>query len=96
MIEFNAVNSHAIISFVATGHVLFMTTDGREAVTCIDVGAQAHAATPSPDDSLVLAADQNGKKLHRIDTDADGDGTPYEDADDISIDTAATSTLRHV
>ena len=93
MIEFNQSRSHAIISFVATGHVLFMTADGREPVTCIDVGAQAHAAFPSPDESYVLAADQNGKKLHRINTDADGDGTPYEDAEDITFDAAATLDL---
>ena len=93
MIEFNESRSHAIISFVATGHVLFMTADTREPVICIDAGTQAHAAMPSPDETHVLVADQNGKKLHRIDTDADGDGTPYENADDISLGAAATLDL---
>ena len=93
MIEFNESGSHAIIAFVATGHVLFMTANDRQQVTCIDVGTQAHAAMPSPDDTHVLAADQNGKKLHRINTDADGDGTPYENANDIAFDAAATLDL---
>ena len=35
----------------------------------IDVGVQAHAAFPAPDDSYVIVANQNGKMLHRIWTD---------------------------
>lgn len=85
MMFFNEEHSHAIISFVATGHVLFMKAKRRKPVAIIDVGVQAHAAVPSPDDTFVIVADQNGKKLHRILTD-------YE-TDTFTLDTAATLDL---
>ena len=66
---FNSTYSHAVIAFVATGHVLFMDAATRTPVECIDVGAQAHAAFPSMDDSYAVVANQNGKLLQRISTD---------------------------
>jgi DNA-binding beta-propeller fold protein YncE len=66
---FNATQSHVVLAFVATGHVLFMEAATRTPVECIDVGAQAHAAFPSMDDSYVVVANQNGKLLQRISTD---------------------------
>jgi len=68
MLMFNASNTHAILAFVATGHVLFMDAATRAPISCIDVGAQAHAAFPSPDQSYVVVANQNGKLLQRIST----------------------------
>jgi DNA-binding beta-propeller fold protein YncE len=69
MLMFNPLQSHGIVAFVATGHVLFMDAVTREPVACIDVGAQAHAAFPSPDENYVVVANQNGKLLQRITTD---------------------------
>jgi hypothetical protein len=69
MLMFNESGTHAIISFVATGHVLFMDATSRSPLECIDVGLQAHAAFPSPDESYVVVANQNGKLLQRITTD---------------------------
>ncbi|MDQ3680604.1 MAG: hypothetical protein M3378_08705 [Actinomycetota bacterium] len=69
MLLFNASYTHAIISYVATGHVLFLDAVTRAPVGCVDVGAQAHAAVPSPDDRYVVVANQNGKLLQRINTD---------------------------
>jgi hypothetical protein len=69
MFFFNSTHSHAIISFVASGHVLFMDTATRNPLAVIDVGVQAHAAIPAPDDNYVIVANQNGKLLHRIWTD---------------------------
>jgi DNA-binding beta-propeller fold protein YncE len=66
---FNSTQSHVVLAFVATGHVLFMDAATRAPVECIDVGAQAHAAFPSMDDSYVVVANQNGKLLQRISTD---------------------------
>src|SRR5688572_22511426 len=43
MTMFNTQHTHAIIAFVATGHVLFMDGITREPVACIDAGVQAHA-----------------------------------------------------
>ena len=58
-----------VVAFVASGHVLFLDADERTPLACIDVGLQAHAAVPSPDESYVVVANQNGKLLQRISTD---------------------------
>ena len=62
MLLFSPRHSHAVLSFVASGHVVFFDARSRAPVACIDVGAQAHAAVPSPDGSYVIVADQNGKQ----------------------------------
>lgn len=69
MLELDPAMSHAVLTFVATGHVLFMDAATRQPVECIDVGEQAHAAIPSPDGAYVVVANQNGKLLQRISTD---------------------------
>ena len=75
MLAFNAAGTHAVISFVASGHVLFLNALTREPLECIRTtpgagGArQVHFAIPSPDQTYVVAANQNGKLLERIDTD---------------------------
>jgi DNA-binding beta-propeller fold protein YncE len=68
MTMFNTSHTHAIVAFVATGHVLFMDGMTRQPVACIDVGAQAHAAMPTADENYVVVANQNGKLLQRINT----------------------------
>jgi DNA-binding beta-propeller fold protein YncE len=79
MIAMNASQTHAIISFVATGHVLIMDAPTRAPIDCVraSVGAggarQVHFANPSPDESYIVVANQNGKLLERIDTDYAGD-----------------------
>ena len=79
MLLFNSSHSHAILSFVASGHVVIFEAASRTPVACIRMspgainpatGApfiQAHAAFPAPDDSYILVANQNGKLLERID-----------------------------
>ncbi|MCC6620493.1 MAG: hypothetical protein IT385_04520 [Deltaproteobacteria bacterium] len=75
MLLFNSTHSHAIVSFVFTGHVAIIEASSREAVACFrtEAGAggarQAHAAFPTPDDQYIVVANQNGKKLERIRTD---------------------------
>ena len=72
MMAINASQTHAIISFVASGHVLFLDAGTRLPVACFrmspgDTGArQAHMATPSPDETYVTVANQNGKLFERI------------------------------
>jgi hypothetical protein len=74
MIAVNASQTHAIISFVASGHVLIMDARNRTPIECIrtSVGAggarQVHFAIPSPDESYIAVANQNGKLFERIDT----------------------------
>jgi hypothetical protein len=75
MIAMNTSQTHAIISFVATGHVLIMDARTRAPIACIrtSVGAggarQVHFAIPAPDESYIAVANQNGKLFERIDTD---------------------------
>lgn len=85
MLMFAAAGSRAVLAFVATGHVVIYDAATRVPIECIDVGAQAHAAFPSPDDSYVVIANQNGKLLQRITTD-------YA-TDTYALDTAATLNL---
>lgn len=65
-ITFNASGTHAVISFVATGHVLIIEAASRTPVFVVDAGSQAHAAVPSPDETYILVANQNGRLLQRI------------------------------
>jgi DNA-binding beta-propeller fold protein YncE len=75
MLAINARQSHAIVSFVASGHVLILNAHTRTPVDCIrtSVGAggarQVHFAIPSPDETYIAVANQNGKLFERIDTD---------------------------
>jgi hypothetical protein len=72
MMAMNPAQTHAVISFVATGHVLFLDAATRRPVACFRMspGAgdaqQAHMATPSPDGTYVTVANQNGKLFERI------------------------------
>lgn len=74
MVLFNREQTHASIAFVASGHVVMMDARTREPVDCLRTsksatGQQAHAAFPAPDGSWVIVANQNGKRLERIDSD---------------------------
>ncbi len=74
MILFNNRHTHAVLSFVASGHVVIFDAETRKPLNCFEttVGStgtrQAHAAFPAPDGSYILVANQNGKRLERIDT----------------------------
>jgi DNA-binding beta-propeller fold protein YncE len=83
-------NTHAILTFVATGHVLFIEAASRTPVACIDAGAQAHAATPTPDLRYAIVANQNGKLLQRIATDYAGNSFTLEAG--ATLDLAACTT----
>ncbi|MCC5794127.1 MAG: hypothetical protein JJT85_05240 [Chromatiales bacterium] len=74
MVLFNDQQTHASIAFVASGHVVMMDAATREPVDCLRAsrapgGQQAHAAFPAPDGSYVIVANQDGKRLERIDSD---------------------------
>jgi hypothetical protein len=74
MLVFNSTDTHAVLTFVASGHVVILDARRRTPLACFrtepGVGAarQAHAAWPTADDRYVLVANQNGKKLERIRT----------------------------
>jgi len=74
MLLFNRPHTHAILSFVASGHVAVLDAAQRKPLACVRTtqsatGRQAHAAFPAPDGSFIVIANQNGKRLERIDTD---------------------------
>lgn len=75
MIFFNTGRTHAVLAFVASGHVVIFDAPTRTPLACLrmSVGSggarQAHAAVPAPDESYILVANQNGKLLERIETD---------------------------
>jgi hypothetical protein len=83
-------NTHAALAFVATGHIAFLDAETREPVDCIDVGTQAHAAWPTPDQRYLIVANQNGKKLQRIRTDYRNETFVLDER--ASIDLAACTT----
>ncbi len=74
MVYFNSTHTHAVLAFVASGHVVIFDAASRTPLSCIRTSAgaggarQAHAALPAPDDSYILVANQNGKLLERIST----------------------------
>ena len=96
MIAVNPAQTHIVISFVATGHVLFIEADSREPVECIrtspGVGGvrQAHMATPSPDGTYVTVANQNGKLFERIRTDYENNEFELEPAATIDLANCVT------
>ena len=96
MMAMNPAQSHAIISFVASGHVLFMDAAAREPLACFrtspgDGGArQAHMSTPSPDGTYVTVANQNGKLFERILTDYSTNTFVHDTAATLNLATCTT------
>jgi hypothetical protein len=82
--------THAVIAYVASGHVAFLDASRREPVGCIDVGAQAHAAWPTPDQRHLIVANQNGKLLQRIATDYAADSFTLEGAATLDLANCTT------
>jgi DNA-binding beta-propeller fold protein YncE len=85
LIDFNKDHTYAVVANVASGHVYFMRASDRKIVASIDVGEQAHGAVVSPDGTLVLAANQNGKKLARIKADFEKGVFSYNKAEDLDL-----------
>ncbi len=92
MFFFNGGRSHAVVAFVATGHVLFMDTATRTPVQCLDVGVQAHAAVPSNDQTFIVVANQNGRLLQRINTDYATNTFTLDNAATLDLATCTTPT----
>ncbi|HEV2123325.1 MAG TPA: hypothetical protein VGW38_11190, partial [Chloroflexota bacterium] len=96
MVLFNSTHSHAVLSFVASGHVVIFNAATRTPVSCLRTAAgaggarQAHAAVPSPDDSYILVANQNGKLLERIDTDYSRNSFTLNTAATLNLATCTT------
>ncbi|HET7438923.1 MAG TPA: hypothetical protein VFJ56_05445, partial [Nitrospira sp.] len=68
MLFFNAKQDHALISFLS-GHVLFLDAATKKPDACLSMGKNVHAAWPTPNEKMALAANIAEKKLIRIWTD---------------------------
>ena len=90
MLLFSPDARYAVLSFVASGHVVFYDAATRAPVQCIDVGAQAHAAVPTADGRHVIVANQNGKLLQRITTDWARGTFTLDDAATLNLATCTT------
>jgi hypothetical protein len=98
MLFFNAAGTHAVLSFVASGHVVVFSTTTRAPIACLRTSAgaggvrQAHAAFPSPDGAYVLVANQNGKLLERIDANFSTNTFTLNTAATLNLATCTTPT----
>jgi hypothetical protein len=96
MLFFNSKDTHAALSFVASGHVVIFDAHKRRPLACFrtEVGAggarQAHAAWHTRDNSYLIVANQNGKKLERIRTDYANN--QYAQEPEATLDLAGCST----
>lgn len=96
MLAINPSQSHAIISFVSTGHVVILNAATRQPVACIrtsagDGGArQVHFAIPSPDETYISVANQNGKLFERINTNYRTNSFVLDTAAGINLATCVT------
>ncbi len=102
MLFFNATHSHAILAFVTSGHVVVFDAATRTPVACVRTSAgaggqrQAHAALPTPDDSYILVANQNGKRVDRITTDYATNTFVLHDALDLANGLTPNGVLREL
>ena len=68
MLFFTKDQSHVVLSFLS-GQVLFMDAATRKPEACLSMGKNVHAAWPTPDQKMVIAANIAEKKFIRIWTD---------------------------
>jgi DNA-binding beta-propeller fold protein YncE/ketosteroid isomerase-like protein len=85
LLLFNNAHTHAVLANVASGHVYVIRAADRRIVASIDVGLQAHGAMASPDDRWILVANQNGKRLARIQADFASERFEYQPAADLDL-----------
>jgi DNA-binding beta-propeller fold protein YncE len=85
LLLFNNAETHGVLANVASGHVYIIRASDRSIVASIDVGEQAHGAMPSPDDRWILVANQNGKRLARIQADFVNEVFTYDASADLDL-----------
>jgi hypothetical protein len=95
MLLFSRNDSHAVLSFVASGHVVVIDATTRQPLSCIrttqsPTGRQAHAAYPAPNGSFIVVTNQNGKLLERINADFRQNTYTHDAAATIDLATCTT------
>ncbi len=86
LLLFNSRHTHGVLAAVASGHVLFIRAADRRVTGSVDVGEQAHGAVPAPDDRSVIVANQNGKRLARIQADFASEQFAYDPSADLDLE----------
>src|SRR5438552_5823521 len=69
MIFFTKDGKYGILSYVASGHVVFLDAAARAPIGCVSLGKNAHATFPAVNMKLAIGANIAEKKLVRIETD---------------------------
>lgn len=82
MLFFTSDQSHAIVSFLS-GHVLFMDAATKKPEACLSMGKNVHAAWPTPDQKMAIAANIAEKKFIRIWTDYAGHKYAFDPEKDV-------------
>ena len=69
MIFFTKDGKYGILSYVASGHVVFLDAAARAPIGCVSLGKNAHATFPAANMKLAIGANIAEKKLVRVWTD---------------------------
>jgi hypothetical protein len=69
MIFFTKDGKYGILSYVASGHVVFLDAAARAPIGCVSLGKNAHATFPAANMKMAIGANIAEKKLVRIWTD---------------------------
>jgi hypothetical protein len=98
-ITFNPTLTHAVISYVTSGHVQVVRVSDRKVVASFKFpgsaagAAQAHASAVTPANDAIIVANQGAKKLQRIKADFANDKYSLDPAGD--LDLAALEDATH-
>jgi hypothetical protein len=82
MVFFTKDQRYAVISFL-TGQVLFMDAASKAPIGCISVGKNVHAAWPTPDQKMAIAANIKEKTFVRIWTDYSSQKFVFDQQQDV-------------
>ena len=82
MLFFTKDQSHVIVSFLS-GHVLFMDAATKKPEACLSMGKNVHAAWPTPDQKMAIAANMADKKFIRIWTDYKNHTFTFDESKDV-------------
>jgi hypothetical protein len=66
MLLFTKDQKYAILSYVASGHVVFIDAASRAPIGCVSLGKNAHAVWPTANMKMAIGANIAEKKLVRI------------------------------
>jgi DNA-binding beta-propeller fold protein YncE len=90
-VSFNAAMTHAVISYVGSGHIQVIRASDRKVVASIKMSATAagnpaaHNSAVTPAGDAIIVANQGAKKLQRISADFKSDVYKLDAAADLDL-----------